>query len=112
MYETVSLLCSDIGDALIVFGEYDGIFGTEGDNETISVCFNVWVYPRKYPRWRTLPVSAVWLWSERRSSQRQHYSTQTVFRLTNSLIPASESSRPYPDCLMPPNGILGSDFTS
>lgn len=28
------------GDSLIVFGEYDGIFGAEGNNETVNVCFS------------------------------------------------------------------------
>jgi len=36
-------------------------------------------------------------------------STQTVFTFTNSLIPASESSRPKPEFLMPPNGTRASE---
>lgn len=33
--------------------------------------------------------------------------TQTSFLLTNSCIPRLESSRPYPECLTPPNGNSG-----
>ncbi len=36
-------------------------------------------------------------------------STQTVFMFTNSLIPASESSRPMPEFLIPPNGTRASE---
>ncbi len=36
-------------------------------------------------------------------------STQTVFTFTNSLMPASESSRPKPEFLMPPNGTRASE---
>src|SRR5438132_7558774 len=40
------------------------------------------------------------------------HATQTVLMLTNSLSPYSDSSRPYPESLTPPNGSRGSDFTS
>ena len=36
---------------------------------------------------------------------------QTVWMLTNSRIPNSESSRPYPERLTPPKGSLGSEAT-
>src|SRR6266852_8486335 len=36
---------------------------------------------------------------------------QTVFQLTNSRIPITSSSRPWPLDLMPPKGRRGSDFT-
>ncbi len=39
-------------------------------------------------------------------------STQTVFTFTNSLIPASESSRPKPEFLIPPNGTRASERIS
>ena len=35
----------------------------------------------------------------------------TLLMLTNSRMPYSDSSRPYPERLMPPNGMRGSDFT-
>src|SRR5712692_10132377 len=38
--------------------------------------------------------------------------TQTVCWFMNSRMPASESSRPWPERLMPPKGSLGSDATS
>ena len=41
-----------------------------------------------------------------------HRSTQTVFRFVNSLMPASESSRPTPECLMPPKGTRASERIS
>src|SRR2546430_4833149 len=37
--------------------------------------------------------------------------TQTVWMFTNSLIPYSESSRPYPDRFTPPNGRRASEAT-
>ena len=36
---------------------------------------------------------------------------QTVLMFTNSRMPKSASSRPYPECFTPPNGRRGSDAT-
>src|SRR5206468_3256279 len=57
---------------------------------------------------RPLPLGKV---VARRPDVHPH-ATQTVLMLTNSLSPYSDSSRPYPESLTPPNGSRGSDFTS
>ena len=41
---------------------------------------------------------------------RHNQSIYIVLILTNSLIPISDNSRPYPDLLIPPKGNLGSDL--
>jgi len=41
----------------------------------------------------------------------QNFLAHTVFILTNSLIPWIASSLPKPECLVPPKGNRGSDFT-
>src|SRR5206468_8574574 len=45
-------------------------------------------------------------------SDGDRYAIQTDLMLTNSRMPYSESSRPYPERLMPPKGRRGSDFTT
>src|SRR5438477_1158921 len=57
---------------------------------------------------RPLPLGEV---VARRPDANLH-ATQTVLMSTNSLSPYSDSSRPYPESLTPPNGSRGSDFTS
>src|SRR5438094_618814 len=57
---------------------------------------------------RPLPLGEV---VARRPDANPH-ATQTVLMSTNSLSPYSDSSRPYPESLTPPNGSRGSDFTS
>src|SRR5207302_2612380 len=55
---------------------------------------------------RPLPLGEV---VARRPDANPH-ATQTVLMLTNSLSPYSDSSRPYPESLTPPNGSRGSDL--
>src|SRR6267143_3650536 len=57
---------------------------------------------------RPLPLGEV----VARCPDANRHATQTVWMLTNSLSPYSDSSRPYPESLTPPNGSRGSDFTS
>ncbi len=44
---------------------------------------------------------------ERRRSATRAQPTHTVFRLQNSRMPSAASSRPNPECLMPPKGSSG-----
>src|SRR5437867_10216298 len=55
----------------------------------------------------------VWLFPRGRASgPSRDYAIQTDLTLTNSRIPYSDSSRPYPERLIPPNGSRGSDLTT
>src|SRR5207244_12822611 len=56
---------------------------------------DVWPFPRGRP-----------------CAPSRDYAIQTDLTLTNSRIPYSDSSRPYPERLIPPNGSRGSDLTT